>query len=756
MSTQEEREAAGRAAFQAVIDAALDWPVFLASTMPKDPNDPEVTERIKKLAALALRLNPLERRNTIESVFRYNRGIPRAPARKMFDDEIKRLEGEAEATAASAESEARGKRRQSAVGDEMRGHVFTKSNGCIYRKSAIGAEERVTSFSLVPTHRIAKDGEVDDWIRCRIEIPYEGFDAGTEGAPLVQVYDAAFPFPPKAFTSRHAFKSIMPNECAGSPSDDDVQGIKEMFKRDYGLSSLPRLQSTNVLGRHMVGGSPRFVRSEGTIGPDGQWMETADLTYLYGDGVGSTSTLASKMPGRKDARPALDSPELRELARAALADVMRLNRGEDMAALVGWHFAALVAPAIRLKLAGAPILNVVGSAQAGKSSLAGRILWPMFAGARADGELMSWKGTRFTMAKEIASCNALALCWDENREGSSPGMQKTHAEFYDMLRGSYTKEVVTRGNQDKTITLYVLQALSNVNGETRIAGDQALVERCVFVVLDGNWLAQHPECRAAYDRMTALDLAALGPFMQAWTMRLDVAAALAEAREMVGTALKRLGRAGRLTTRAVANVEWVATGIVMFNRLADELSVATPAVEFVSTVDRMVREMFEEDQGASRATLHGAEGRVRTNVDAALVEWSTMATGGELKEGRDFVWVERAEGLRLCLSLSQIMGRWLTWRLSQGRSGPPVGQADLYRKACEMVAAGGSYVTGADRKTRAPFDDGRRRCLEVDPAKIPDSLDVDSFPRNELKTHGGQREQLSTQELLDRFGKKTN
>jgi len=736
-----EAMARANAMIDALAASALPYPEYLLTTMPTDPASPEMTARIKKLGRLTVNLNALERASLCEKMFKHSKGLPRIPAREVFNAGYKEArEEQAKAANTNAgEGPASVRPRSPTDPEKMKGHVF-QEDGRIFRENALGIKERVSDFALEPTHLIRARDRGQDWIRCRVIEPYSGIDAGMPEAPKTQIVEKEWVIPPEAWVSPRAFRAALPNHlCNSSMGEDEISGLRECLKRDYGLRDLPLLKATPIIGRHTLSpGQVRFVLPAGTLSADQGFLEEPDLVFLPDGG----SSIQHRLPTRKDARPETDSPELRALAKDVLPDLLSLHHPESVAALVGWFFASLLTPELRLHLAGVPILNLFASQASGKSSLIGRILWPLFTGAHA-GELMGCASTPWAMIKDFTSTNAVALAFDELRRDMQDGNQE---RFYRLLRRSYTGETEARGRADQGMNSYPLSAPMIVSGEIRIEGDEALVSRCLFVGLDANWLTKNPASKAAYDRLRVLPLHTLGPFLQRWSLRLDADALATEGYTRVGAALVRIGR-DRIPARARSNLVWMTVGLIMYERLAEELGAELPNVGFKGTLHRCLAESFNEDP---ETLTKSTEGRVRSNVDNFLVDAAVLAGLSLLKEGIHYAWV----GDELRLWLDGIFHVWSTARKSQGSSPPPVTVTALKRRAAEMKEAGGSYVIDVGRETPMEGDGRRHRCLSIDPTKISSSLgvDIDAFQKNELKSHGGKRT-LSPEELLSRWGK---
>jgi hypothetical protein len=716
---------AARAAIQKVIDEALPAPVWLATKIPANANATEVTEKVRELAGMCVRLDPLERATITDQIFKHLAPhVPKKPARKVFDEELKQRDAEVKKKAAEERKEEAAKKRKTRNTGKMRGHVFSQ-DGALYREGPTGEKERVSNFDLEPTHVIVReDGQ--DLFRCRVRIPYEGWDEGGDGVPTTQVLVEEWVIPAEAWSGARKFKLCVPHfRCATSMSDDDLQGLKELLGERS--MDLPRIRSTSVLGRHTLpDGSIRFVLPVGTMDAEG-WMDSPDLVYLA-DGGGS---FTSRLPGRREECPSLEEGDL---LREVLPNLLDLHHPECIAAMTGWFFSSLVAPALRGLLSGAPILNLFASAAAGKSSLLSRVFWPLFTGIRGR-ELMSCTSTQWALIKDFTISNAVPLVFDELRNDM---LEQNQSRFFRLLRRSYTGETEGRGRADQGMNVYPLLAPAVVAGEIKIEGDEALASRCLFVGLDANWIAKHPESREAYRSLSSRPLFRLGSFLQRWSLRQDILGAVECSAGLLDSTVARLGYED-VPERVRSNLVWTTAGLELFGRISQEQGLSSPRIPYAGMIHRLLQEVRGEDpeQPPETTGVRVRPSFVRSNLDDLLVDVALMASLRVLREGLHYVWLDG----KLCLWLDGIEVTRAIWRREHGAPPAPVGAFAIKRRAREMMAQNGSsYVVDVGRVV-AMEDEKRHRCIVVDVQKIPLSLgiDLDGFERKYLRTHGGLR-----------------
>ncbi len=592
-----------------------------------------------------------------------------------------------------------------------------------------GGFERISKFRLEVVRRLAYDKGGPDWLCVRVLAPGQSWDA-IEGVPIVLRDD--WIVPPPAWVSRRAFAGAIPDErMVLNGSDEDLGGIRELLTSGPEYEATPRIRSTGVLGRHVApDGSLRFVLVSGTLGPDGQWMTPADLVYQPDGG----SSLASKLP--RD-RQNLDAPEALALAKEFFEGLFALHEPEAIGAIICWMMGSLFGPVVRETLGCAPLLNIFGSPGTGKTSVM-KLIWPCFTGV-LNVDMLACDSTHFVNTRDFSSANALALMLDELRGDIGPNLEKLTR----FLRRVYSGETESRGRADQGMNHYLLVAFVGIMGEERVAPDHALSERTVFVGMDGNWVAQHPESRAAYRTLKDRPLYKIAPLLAGWSLRAPALAMLTEAAELADATIARIGYRD-IPTRVRVNLTFIAFGGIAIDAFAAEIGARMPNVSLERIFRFLLKNNFEEDESEEGDKL----GRVRNNVDLWLIDAAIMANLGLIVDGKHYV-VRDGKGY---FWLAGIEAARAEWRRGQGLPGPGPRVLPLARTAREMVQAGGTYVL--DASAREYFDDNKRmRCIVNELSKIPSSFGIESFPTHPLKSYEAATKSKTAEEMRERWRK---
>jgi len=739
----EVAEGRARAAVAELAERAETFPEFLVNELPPETSHDELEKQIAALAPLSVRMTTIQRADLIEKFIVRFPSLPRRPARKLFTQAVVVAQlAAAKAAEASGEPLAAGDGAAAgrAEGTATPGSKVGRAHGQVrehprgyYERDSGEDFERISAFRLQVVARIAHENGGPDWLQVHVF----GIDKGDPGAgwdaPSAPVLARHWTIPPSAWNGTRNFLAAFPNDqMSWMGSDANVQGLHALLVASDAYEQAPRVLSTRVLGRYtMADGSPRFVMPAGTMGPGGRWMKNADLVYLPDGG----SNLQHRLPTEQ---ADLDDPDTLQLARDFLKDVLCLHEPERVGAVTCWMVATLFGPFIRSKLGSFPILNVYATAGSGKTSLLKEIFWPAFSGVK-HGELLSCTSSLFSYTRDFSAANAIALILDEFRQGD---MNKAGEMLLRLIRRVYSGDTETRGRADQGVNIYLLIGLLVLMGETRLGeGDQAVLERCVFVGMDANWLPRHPADEARFMGLKDRPLWKIAAILQSWSLRADPDAILARARALLDSVLAKLGRT-TIPSRVRLNMLVVVFGAVAFDELARDLGVATPSVSVVSMIGKLLDESLDEDSSGMPGK------RTRDFFDELYCAGALMANLGIIKENREYVWIDK----RLCINVPAVEAAHNKWRKDQGLHGVSPGARAYKRIAQERLASGESYITAVGR--RAPFDgeDGARRvrCVEVDPSRVPESLQAEEYPCGEMKMHGGAK-QPTAQEIMERF-----
>jgi hypothetical protein len=129
--------------------------------------------------------------------------------------------------------------------------------------------------------------------------------------------------------------------------------------------------------------------------------------------------------------------------------------------------------------------------------------------------------------------------------------------------------------------------------------------------------------------------------------------------------------------------------------------------------------------------LDGDKG-VRDVFDEFLAELATYARAGDLLDGTHYAFV----GGKLCIHLP---GCYQVYLVQRGRAGRKDGANGLpaLRRIIDEKHQRGGYVTRKNHRVR--LGGASVRTIEIDPALIPEHLDIDDFPSQNHRQHGGPR-----------------
>jgi hypothetical protein len=737
---REAAEAEARVEILKIADAAENYPEFLISETPRGIQAKDLEPWVVDLGTLAARLKVLEREDLLGKLHAHLPGVPKRPLGRVFREAVAKAQAEAGVTsepeAAGGASSPGAESAAAAAGGggagdgarKLRGSVQAHPNGYYERESA-GGIERISTFRLEILRRLAYDKGGPDWLCVRAVGPSKAWDA-VDGVPAVLVGE--WIVPPLAWVSRRSFVTLKPNEkMVFNGSDEDLGGILDLLTNDAAYETCPRIRSTGVLGRHVApDGSLRFVLVAGTLGPDGQWMQPADLVYQPDGGA----SLASKLPREP---VDLGAPSIRETARTLFEGVFALHQPEAVGAILCWLMGSLFGPVVRARLGVGPLLNVYGSPGSGKTTLM-KLLWATFAGV-VNADMMACDSTPFVNTRDFSSANALPLMLDELN--ADTGL--TWERLTRILRRVYSGETESRGRADQGMNHYSLNAFVGVLGEERVAPDHALSERTVFVGVDGNWVALHAETREAYGRLKDLPLHEIAPLLAGWSLRADALAMLAAAGRLADTTIARIGYRN-IPTRVRVNLTFVAFGALGIDAFALEIGAQMTDVSLERIFRFLLRNNFEEDEGTDGEPLD----RVRNNVDLFVIDAATMANLGLISDGKHYL----VRDGKVYLWLAGIESERAEWRRGQGLPGHGPRVLPLARTAREMVLAGTTYVV--DASAREYFDDNKRlRCIVVELSKIPSSFGIDSFPTHPLKSYEAGNKSKTAEEMKERWRK---
>lgn len=514
-----------------------------------------------------------------------------------------------------------------------------------------------------------------------------------------------------------------------SGNDQNIESLKMLLSP----ADLKEISGTTQVGYHAgPDGKPYYVCRDKVIGVDGI-VEDPPIAYASEDSEGSKLSRMIDMRGA-----ATDDATIAELAQRVMPKVFRLNDGGVIMPAIGWFAAAAVSVRIREILEHFPFLLVWGMAGSGKSTLM-MILLRIF--AAIDGEMFIAGDTAFARTKRIAGSTTTPVFHDEFRD-LAPANE---ASLYRKLRENYTAASEQRGRQDQSVVNYPNQAPLGIIGESK-TDDPAIMERCICVSPLKS--ALNDDRRQLMEELLTEDLALLGGHFQRWCLSIDVGDYLAEARKMMDRKLTALV-SNKLAPRVFDNMLVMVAGNLVVGAWCKHLGVDVTTMPEVADhfVQAVVSLTEREDGGPSKDAF-----------DSFIERLSTLAIQGRILEGVHYGYLDKTSPDYGCiwLQLAACHAEYLQNQRQMGQGDNTLGLNALKRTVREKEAQPSDYVVDRSRRVRCGSNSQYRRCVLINPSKVPDFLDFEKPPQKPEFTRAEDYPSFSygpepgeTQALLD-------
>jgi hypothetical protein len=232
-------------------------------------------------------------------------------------------------------------------------------------------------------------------------------------------------------------------------------------------------------------GLPAPVGPTGIVVPAVSYSDTSDVEFVRA--------------------PRPDMAGTRDAARDVLDHLWKMGDPRVVGPVLGWHVAALWAPAIREVTGGRfPIMNIAAPRGSGKTTLLEVIGTAIHGGV----QVLTARATRFALLRDLSASTTIPVVLDEYRRGELA--DSADASLRDLARRTYDGSSDQRGRADQTVRTYRLRAPLVIAGEARIV-DPAVSDRSIMVSLQRDdmvewrdsrraltWLLGHPDsCRQA-------------------------------------------------------------------------------------------------------------------------------------------------------------------------------------------------------------------------------------------------------------------
>lgn len=253
---------------------------------------------------------------------------------------------------------------------------------------------------------------------------------------------------PSIFNDVSAFKEQV---CIGKTTSfngsyDDLEALRQI------VTHQPAPDKVGVTKAGLY--DDEFVTPSGVIS-DNWW--TSDTQYRY---KSTGQALDAKWDIDDDSDGTFDEDTVSEI----LELLPHTRDKERFLPVLGWWYAALLAPKIRDWEGELPSLMVSADTGAGKTST----LQTMSKLLGLDGDPYSARDTKFAILKALSSTNNIPIWFDEYKPSDMKSYQVDQLQDY--LRKTTRGGDETRGNADQTVTRYSLEAPVVLSGEQQIQG----------------------------------------------------------------------------------------------------------------------------------------------------------------------------------------------------------------------------------------------------------------------------------------------
>ncbi len=665
----------------AVYANAKSYPQYKIDEVPTGLDPTELAVRLKAIFKIVATCGPVERGGYATSIAR-RFGISKASVSQSISElvpDAERRDDEA-STAAAVSADSRG--GGAASEDIVRGQIVADAEH--YYVKTRKWDEVISTFVLNPRKVVRFEDEY--LIECGVKAK------GVNSEITLQLAR-------KAFESKREFiRSFRHPAMQWTGNDDNVQSLLSSLR----THELTERKGIKTLGYNMTASGPVWVTANYVFDAAGV-VEDPEVIYVD-HGAPLADRLAYEFP---------EADEVKRLAQYAMPRLLTVNEAKIMVPALGWWFASFLKKPIAERLGHFPLLFIYGTAGCGKTTIARELLWPLSGISPKKNEAFSCTDTMFALARNSASTASIVLPFDEFRPDM--GRQKIE-QIQRYARRVYNGDIEMRGRQDQGVNQFSLQAPSCIIGEARPEGDPALIERLVLVNPDK--FALTPERAVICEELKNSDHGRLaGPYIQ-FALQQDIDALLLKSRALTDEVLRRMQRGHALPHRCYDNLLVVVMGLHLFEAFAAENDAVLPAIDYVAVFNAMLDE-----------SLEGTNGMVKDSFDHLIEEASTLASLGLLTEGREYTL---GEG-ELNLFLPAIYKRYVDERRKSGKEDATNGMRALKKVAFEKLTGGG-YIKHIDKRIKFP-DGGQKRCVVIDPALVPPSLDFESFPANSEQLH---------------------
>lgn len=582
----------------------------------------------------------------------------------------------------------------------MKGAVLEDEEGFYYeqkrtRKDTIDIP--INNFTLKANRVVIGDGGDKRYLHCDIYCSSTG-KSYLNVAINIDLFETVRSF-------KVWLRANVSNSLTFSGGEANLEAILTRISRP----DLPEVSGTSAVGYHRgPDGRAYFVGKDVVFDKDGI-VEDPPIVFA------SDNPEGSQMANMLDLRGAWsDIDEIRKVAQKVMPKVFNLNEDGMLVPLIGWYGAAAVSPRIRERLNSFPHIECWGTAGSGKSSINRIVCLPVFAGYV--GELPIAGDTPFARTKRLACSTSVPVVHDEFRGLST----SNEAAYNRKVRENYDGATEQRGRQNQTVVTYQNSAPMGTISESK-SDDVALMERCICVSPMKSALTEGR--RQMMDEIKSEDRSLLGGYFQRWCLGIDVDAYLARARRTLLGKLTALINQ-KLNPRVELNMLIMVAGYFIVKDWCSSMGVdMTDYPDLSKGFVQAVYNLTEREDG----------GPSKDAFDAFMERLSTMAIQRKLQEGVHYGFLDASSKLPdgMWLHLSTCHAEYLATQRLMGLTDDTQGINALKRIIREKEQDSTDYVVDRNRRVRCGPNSSYRRCVLLDPAAIPDFLDIEPFPRGE-------------------------
>jgi len=259
-----------------------------------------------------------------------------------------------------------------------------------------------------------------------------------------------------------------------------------------------------------------------------------------------------------------------------------------------------------------PTLNVRGSPVSGKTETV-RLLYRLIGTTQPQASSISIRSTIFSINRMLELTNFIPLLIDEFKEEEESKKQIAHIR--EVVRRTYSGEMILRGNADKSVSGMVARCNLIVAGEHELESEGNVAESTRVLAMTTDEF-QPSKNIARFRRLDRAPLWNVGPLFYQFILQQDAVAAYNEFCALEIDTTARLGTAfGETKTRVGHNAAAIIWGCRLYDRFIKSLDPELPTIcETHDLQEVLINYMIENVQrsGKTITVANGAEGQTFT------------------------------------------------------------------------------------------------------------------------------------------------